>query len=459
MDNPNDVVEMARRLIEARDAEKRRLDPIYHALHDIGRGLYVPKKVTSEYRDLIDQSKFNALPLVVASVAQGLYVDGYRQSDATDMSSAWKTVWQPNRMDARQNSLYRAAVTYGLSYALVLPGVAGAVPAPRITPLSPRTCTALYADAFEDEWPVAALIVCAGGDAKLVDDEFVHHLCLGEGGRSPQLGVSERHDLGVCPIVRISDSNDLDDGPVGKIQPLLRVQRQVDQTTYALLMAQQYSAFRQRWVTGMTIEEDVHGTPREPFNIRVDGLLHAESTDTKFGEFGQTDLNGYLDSRDRALLHMAAVARIPPHNLLIGGSVSNISAEALAALSDAHQMDLAEHKSTFGEGLEQMLRLGCLAIGDTEGWNDTASQVIWRDTQPRSLAQVADALGKLVQGLGIPGPALWDRVPGVTQQDIERWQAMADDQDALGALTQMLAPAPAPAAPTAVAAPVPPMAA
>src|SRR5699024_5628019 len=63
----------------------------------------------------------------------------------------------PNRMDARQAALYRAAITFGHSYALVLPGSLRDQSAPIITPFSPRKLVALYDDPVNDEWPELAM--------------------------------------------------------------------------------------------------------------------------------------------------------------------------------------------------------------------------------------------------------------------------------------------------------------
>lgn len=421
----------------ARQRERRRLDPIHNAVRGESSRLYVPRSATEEYRSLVQQSQFNVLPLVITQLAQALYVDGYRHSDG-EMSPMWN-VWQANRMDARQGGIYRTAIEYGVSYTLVLPGA----PVPQITPLSPRRCTALYEDSMVDEWPQVALV--AGprkGHAVIYDDEAAYPIRLPEDSDAEPVldGAPAEHGLGVCPVVRYLDSyGDLDEGPSGKIEPLLPVQEQLHQTTFSLLMAQHYGAFRQRWVTGMAIPVDESGTPYEPWQAAVSRVWHAEEPDARFGDFAQTDLSGYLDSRDKALLYMSSVAQIPPHNLIVGSGISNISAEALTALEAGHRQDIAEHQTSFGESVEQMMRLCGLAAGDTAAWEDTSAQVVWRDTTPRSLAQVADALGKLAQLLGVPARALWERIPGVTQQDIERWEQMADSEDALGRLEQMLA--------------------
>jgi hypothetical protein len=231
-------------------------------------------------------------------------------------------------------------------------------------------------------------------------------------------------------VVRFKDRYDLD-VPLGKVEPLIPIQQQINQTTFNLAMALQYAAFRQRWVTGMEIQTDDAGNQKAPFNIAVDQVLQAESTDSKFGEFNQTDVSGYLEARDKQLLHVASVAQIPPHNLLVGAGISNISADALAALEAGHRQDIAEHQTSFGESIEQVMRLAGLAMDDRDAWEDTSAQVMWRDTTPRSLAQTADALGKFAQMLSIPPRALWELIPGVTDQDLERWEEMADREDGM----------------------------
>lgn len=436
-----DLHDVVGELRAARQREKRRLDPIHQAVRGETNRLYVPRSATEEYRRLVGQSRFNVLPLVIGTLAQALYVDGYRNS-AGEMSPMWE-VWQANRMDARQGGLYRTAIEYGVSYALVLRGA----PVPQITPLSPRRCTAVYEDSMHDEWPQFALVSGPRkGHATVYDADAAYPLELPDEGSdaAPRLaGPPMQHGLGVCPVVRFLDSyGDLDEGPQGKIEPLIPVQEQLHQTTFSLLMAQHYGAFRQRWVTGMAVPVDESGTPYEPWQAAVSRVWHAEEADARFGDFAQTDLGGYLESRDKALLYVASIAQIPPHNLIVGSGISNISAEALAALEAGHRQDVAEHQTSFGESVEQMLRLCGLAAADPSAWADTSAQVVWRDTTPRSLAQVADALGKLAAQLGVPPRALWERIPGVTQQDIRTWEQMADDDDALGRLEQMLATEP-----------------
>lgn len=448
-------------LLQARRAEAPRLNAVYAYLNDQVVDIYVPKRATAEYQQLVDQSRFNITQLLVSSLANNLFIDGYRPRRAADNAAIWDAVWQPNRMDARQGPLWRSAIGYGHSFVRVLPGQKAGKKTPVLTPFSARQATALYEDAINDEWPryvmavgtprpslvngVTSLVV----DVKVYDEHHEYTMTL-PAGATATLAYGERsfvgfgafsvntdeavvkaHDLGYTPFVRFLDSHaDLDDAPQGVVWPMLPAQRQLNQTTFGLLMAQQYAAFRQRWVTGMAVEEDEKGNPVNPFNIAVDAMLQADDADTKFGEFGQTDLSGYLDSRDKTLLFVASARQIPPHTLVVGNAVSNVSAEALAALEAGHQQDIAEEKTSLGESAEQMFRLAGLAMDDTAAWEDTSAQVKWRDTTPRSLAQVADAYGKIATMLEVPAEELWEKIPDVTDQDLERWKVAKTKKDA-----------------------------
>lgn len=448
--NAEDLSAVAARLVQLHTAERMRLDPIHDAVRGAVQDIYVPRSATMEYRHLVDQSRFNVLRLVVNSLAQSLYVDGYRAGGSEENSPVWDQVWQPNRMDARQAGLYRSSIQYGCSYALALPDRRDNAPSPvSITPYSPRQITVTYEHPALDEWPQYAAVwgrkTSQGTEVWLYDDQQAYGLLVGEGSQSATIRTDAQgqrlvreHGLGVTPVVRFPDSwDDLDDGPLGKVEPLLPVQRQINQTTFSLLMAQHYAAFRQRWATGMAIAEDENGAPIEPWNAAVNRVWQNDSPDGKFGDFEATDLRPYLDSRDKALLYVSNVAQIPPHHLVVGNGISNISAEALAALEAAHRQDIVEHQNVLGESVEQMLRLAGLAMGDRQAWEDRSAEVIWRDTTPRSLAQLFDAWGKGVQMLGVPAQGAWEHLP-VSDQERQRWRAMAQERDAIAALDRLV---------------------
>lgn len=70
---------------------------------------------------------------------------------------------------------------------------------------------------------------------------------------------------------------------------------------------------------------------------------------------------------------------------------------------------------------------------------DFESQMLWKDTESRSLAQSADALGKLAQMLGVPFEMLWERIPGWTSKDTEDAKKILEEQRKADLLMQELA--------------------
>ena len=50
------------------------------------------------------------------------------------------------------------------------------------------------------------------------------------------------------------------------------------------------------------------------------------------------------------------------------------------------------------------------------------------------MAQTVDALGKIAQMLQVPVEALWEKIPGVTDQDVTYWKSIKDSTDLLGGI-------------------------
>lgn len=409
---------------------------------------YMPKNAKIEYKRLAEKSITNWLPLISDTFSKGLFVDGYRPAKESKNSPAWK-YWQDNGMDARQTVVHRGALEYGTAYVLVLPGE----PSPLIRPIPAVKCLAFYED-DDSDWPVYGII--GRGESysgthlyDLVDDTAIYHLeasrdeSTGKPDGDVRLVGTEIHGLGVTPLVRFRDR--LDSEATGIIYPLIKIQDRINEVVFTLMISLQYGAFRQRWATGMVIPEEeitdddgnvVGYRPVEPFKAAVDRLWVTDNPEAKFGEFGQTDVTGHLASYHSTVKTLSSVAQVPPTVLM--GDLVNLSAEALAALTDTTQRKISEYETLFGESWEQVFRLASLAAGDLDSANDTEAQVRWRDTEARSLAQTVDALGKMAQMLQVPVEELWGRIPGVTDQDVKRWQERAKELNDLGQFYQEL---------------------
>lgn len=426
--SPRAALDELAMMLKWRKADRDRLDVIHDYLRGNQKHPVSPTGSPPEVTRLAKMSRVNIMDIVVSSVAQTMYVDGYRAPEEADDAPAWE-VWQANKMDARQSGVHRAALAYGTSYVTVLPGD----PVPVLKGYSPRRMTAIYGD--DDNWPNAALSAEPSGDRwmyRLYDTENVYIMSGGpnEDGQELEFLEARRHGLGVVPVVRFLNVMDLDEDNVGEIEPLMELQDQIDLTTFSLLVAQHYGAFRQRWIIGWLANSE-----RELMKVGASQLMAFEDgkEDIQIGEFGQTDLKGYLESREASLRHAATISQTPVHELI--GQMVNLSAEALVAAEAGQRRKVTERQMSFGESWEQVLQLA----GDAGDFRaDEMSQVRWRDTESRALSATVDALGKMAQMLGVPPQELWERIPGVSQQDVERWKATFAQGDALGNLAAML---------------------
>ncbi len=119
-------------------------------------------------------------------------------------------------------------------------------------------------------------------------------------------------------------------------------------------------------------------------------------------------------------------------------AADNVSAEFVAAANASKNAKTELTKLTIGESHEQLLRLGCEIAGHADAASDYMAQIRWKDTSLRSLAVAVDAFGKMVTMLGFPPELLWDRVPGITAQDVDEAKTITESrQGALDVLARL----------------------
>lgn len=431
------IEDRAKDIIEALDADLQRdgrRGKVHRYLtgdHDLP---YMPQGARREFKMLAERSITPWLPLISDTFSKGLFVDGYRPARSIDNAAPW-AYWQANGLDARQTIVHRGTLEYGAAYNLVLPARGNA---PLIRPVPALKSYVRFED-DDDEWPYDALLTKGmdqdGGHLfQYLEGNNVHLLRIPKDSDNPVLVSTDNHGLGMVPLVRFRDR--LDCESVGIIEPLIVLQDRINEAVFALLIALQYASFRQRWATGLAIPRDEDGNPVEPFEAAVNRLWVTDNPDAKFGDFAQTEVHGHLKTYESAVKTLAAVAQTPPQALM--GDLVQLSAEALAAAEASTQRKTSEYETLFGESWEQTLRLAAKAHGDRESASDTNAQVRWRDTEARTLASTVDALGKMASMLMVPVEGLWERIPGVTDQDVQAWKELSNRGDSMRALAEAL---------------------
>lgn len=445
----NQVERAARELLATHVAERRVFDNIHEymvpwdsEMASARVGATLNSKNRAQHAELARMSVAPFIALVVDTYSQSLKVDGFYSADG-DQARAWSW-WQRNKMSARQTGLHRAALTYGTSYASVMPASGGAL---RIGVHSPRRMVAFYSDslglpglASTDEFPMLALEI---GDRhmRLFDEENVYwfgieHAPMTVDGwldktyYSPANLVFQEarpHNMGAVPIVRYQDRM-LAEGEErrGIVEHLIGLQDRINRTNYEQGVAQHFAAFKQRYVIGWMPADEM-----QAFRQSVADTQFFDDPDVKVGQYDETDLSRYIESRQASVRDFAALAQVPAQSLG-ANAISNISADGLAALETSKDRQASEIQASLGESHEQLLRLCSHAVDDEEGASDFEAEVTWEETSSRSFAQTVDGLGKLTTMLGIPPEELWSDIPGWTKERVERARTAAKTNPFIG---------------------------
>jgi hypothetical protein len=399
-----------------------------------GPTVEMPEDATQVMKNLAAKSRTNFLPLVLDTFSQVMKADGYVEANGTP-SKAWEH-WQRNGLDARQTGIHRSALHFGAAYAPILPGDTG----PLIEGVSARRMTAIYQDPSVDDWPMAAIDV-NGPMITLYDETSVYRIGI-ENYPISGLGAallinpgeqfvfidSWSHGMGFCPVARFRDRMLLGgEEQLGIIEPLIDIQRRIDETNYGHLMSQYFTAFKQRYIIGW-----VPASEQEALKTEAGSFWAFDDENVKVGEFSDANLDNYIQSKNSALGDMAAIAQVP--STALGASPSsarNVSPEAVASIDAGKDRKSGEIKTSFGETWELVLRTASAIAGDSAAAADTSSQLRWKDMTTTSSGAIVDALGKMNQMLGIPVEMLWERIPGWTDQDQDRATALIEAGDKL----------------------------
>lgn len=403
----------------------------------------IPNTATDEYRQLQEKAITPWLGLLVQSLAQALIVEGYRPTAASEDNVLW-AAWQANRMDAKQIGVYDAAFTTGVSYVAVLPTgsprprhrptVQGDLAVPEWRPYSSAEMTAFY-EGPHDEWPAYALAAERApvwgqpqdGRTRwrltLFDDRFVYIMDMTEGDTPVLVDEPRSHGYDSPPVVAFTNRKTVTGRVVGEVEPYVAVASRIDQDVFDRLIVQRYGSWRVRWATGLEQPPTAEEAEKIQKELLVNDVLVNSSPDGRFGSIPETPLDGHLRAPIEDVRMLAAVSQTPP--TVLTGDLTNISAEALAAVEAAYNRKVEQRKLSFGESWEKVFDITAEMMGLEA---DHSAQVRWRDMESRSMAQTADAFGKLAQMLEIPVEVLWDKIGFLTDQDRQRAKEIRDSQ-------------------------------
>ena len=398
----------------------------------------------------------NWIPLIIGASVERLKPQGFRFGGTQEGDSeAWR-IWQENQLDADAPLGFSEAAKHGESYLLVWPaeevkpkGIFGKFfrrssekLVPRITVEHPSQMI-VAREAGDRRKRAAALKRWEEEDgsvcATLYLPDAIHYFKRGKKGWEVRRPAG-KNTLGVVPVVPlVNDPQMLPSFPPAAVSALPHgispnahvglgrsdqadVISTVDQINKLLadeMVSSEVAAFKQRWATGLEVPEDENGNPQEPFKAAVDRLWIGDGENVRFGEFTATDLSNYTGAIEQRIQSLAARTRTPPHYLL--GQITNVSGDALKAAEAGLASKVNGKKTSFGESLEEAVRLA-FAWMDDERAGDLSAEVVWAPSEARSESEYVDSLVKKLS-IGVPKEQLWSDA-GYSPQEISRFKAM-----------------------------------
>ncbi|AER26068.1 portal protein [Mycobacterium phage Skinny] len=394
-----------------------------------------PLKRNTERAVLQRMARTAWLPLAISTFAQQMVVDGYRkEGDAENYKAAWES-WLRNKMSMQQLAINRATMIFGYSFVRVTDGAVeeGGEQGPQkksmavMRAVSPMDFFALYEDAYLDEYPKYGFERLPNGNYRFWLPKGDYYKVTYKDGKFT-VGDLVTTPYGVPPFVRYVNQIDLRGRCWGDVEPVIDLAARIDKTAFDRLMVQHFNSFKVRWATGLEQADTPEGVQEDKIRIGNEDILIASDVQAKFGTLDETQMGGFIEAYKADLETFAAVMQLPPN---LFGQVVNVTGDALDGARRQTYQRLFEKQTVMSESHGQVMRLAALIEGREDDADDFMARITWQDVEVRSLAQFADAWGKIVTQLGVPKWAAWSKIPGVEQSEVDGWREHALDDDPL----------------------------
>jgi hypothetical protein len=239
-----------------------------------------------------------------------------------------------------------------------------------------------------------------------------------------------KNPFGLVPLVEMRNQSLLDDRPISDIDGVMAMQDAINLVWAYLLNALDYASLPQRIVTGADVpvlpvlDSDgkvVGSKPVDLNDLIQERILWLQSKDAKTSEWSAARLDVFSDVIERAVEHVAAQTRTPPHYLV--AKMVNTSGDALV-VAEAGLVSKVRERITYvtapHRSLYELIFLGLNQPEKARGAR--YGQLKWSDPQYRSDAQRADALLKKRQ-MGYPFEYILE-LDGLEPDEVARVMAM-----------------------------------
>lgn len=447
--------------IRERQPTIERWQRYYEGYQDLPSG---PQQHKDAYRRFQKLARTNLCGLCVDSRVHRMKVTGFRNGTgrtAGQNSAVWD-LWQREKMDSRQFTVYRKAFSQSEAFVIVSPSPADPR-RPRLTIESPLNVTVevdpgepsrriaalrMWHDPLAKRWMATLWLRATPGQpvGRRLYYESVREMKYDsppdfapESWRTRADEEPTTADVPVYPFLNGDEGED----PRSAFDVGLDVQNRLNLTLLNRLTAERYAAFRQRYLTNYTpVEDPETGLLVPPFNPGADQTItipppEPGEPEPRIGDLAQTDTSQMLRACESDIRSFAAVT-ITPVYYLPGGDLTNIGSDTIVALDAGHVQSIKERMAAWSEVWEEVLQT-CSDIAEL-GEDLSSSEIVWDPPEAFNPAAVADYATKL-RGAGVPLPMIAEEI-GWSPQQVDRLRNEMTQEQMRAALAQPAVPRP-----------------
>lgn len=410
----------------------------YNGDHDLK---FATEKFENTFGSLFREFALNLCPVVCDAVRDKLQVTGFsvdageeKIGSGTDNSanSATRKIWHRNRMPIRAAALHNEVLKNGDAFAIVWPDNDGRAV------IYPNRAASIAVN-YDDERP--GQIHSA---AKLWLDDTKHirlnlffvdriekyisknpsegaipeatgFVPFGETLRKTEVSMIENvenagsiadgshfslsvvpNPFGVVPVFHFANNSDIGEFGRSELNAAIPIQDGLNKSVLDMLVAMEFSAFRQRWAAGIEVEYNSAGKAVSPFQSGIDSIWVTGDANAKFGDFAAADLEQFLKVKDSFRVDIATVTGTPLHYFIQDNS-GFPSGESLRQASARFIAKVRSRQQSFGQTWSDLMAFAMRIEG--HGELDLITQ--WEDPSPLSEREQLENI-LLKKQIGLP---------------------------------------------------------
>lgn len=235
--------------------------------------------------------------------------------------------------------------------------------------------------------------------------------------------------IGKVPLVEFPNRPRLLRDPHSDIQGTLAMQDAINLLWAELFAVSDEATIGQRLIIGAEmpvmpiLDENGEVVGEKQIDLkkwRKDRIGWLEDATAKAHEWQPAKMDPFTAVIEIMVGHLAAQTRTPAHYLLVGGTMANVSGDAMKALETGLVARTREKSQHFGRAARDVFELMALVRNDTgKAQQVRGAEVLWRDIENRSDAQVADAASK-DRDIGLPLRYILERRYNLSPSEIDR---------------------------------------